>query len=603
MATARDMVTRALRAGEGRKFKAYEKRAAQINDIEPEMELLSDEELRAEADVLRTRARDGESLDDLLPEAFALARESARRSLGQRHFDVQLIGGMVLHDGAIAEMKTGEGKTLTATLAVFLNTLAGDSVHVVTVNDYLARRDAEWMKPVYDALGVTVAWIQSPDDHEDRKQKYACDVVYGTNSEFGFDYLRDNMSEALEHCVQRDHRFGIVDEVDNILIDEARTPLIISGAPEQAAQIYYQFARLARQMEGVPAKDRLKSLGESKDTSDADYDYEYDEKHKTVAPTERGVKRAEDFIGVDNLYLSEHGSLVNHLVQALKAESLYKVDKDYAVVDGEVLIIDEFTGRILEGRRWSEGLHQAVEAKEGVAIGEENQTLATITLQNYFRLYDKLSGMTGTALTEATEFMKIYKMPVVEIPTNRAMVRLDHNDQVFKTKQGKWDAVMDEIVARHERGQPILVGTVSVEVSEMIADQLKRNGIEHAVLNAKPEHAQREGEIIAQAGRRGAVMIATNMAGRGVDIKLGGDPEHLAERELKQRGITPADDGYEEALEAAIVELGPQCAAEAEEVRELGGLYICGTERHESRRIDNQLRGRSGRQGDPGESR
>jgi preprotein translocase subunit SecA len=603
MANARDMVTRALRVGEGRKFKAYEKRAEKINAIEPEMELLGDEELRAETDSLRERARGGETLDDLLPEAFALTREAARRSIGQRHFDVQLIGGMALNDGAIAEMKTGEGKTLTATLAVFLNTLAGDSVHVVTVNDYLARRDAEWMKPVYDALGISVAAIQDADDHEARHVKYACDVVYGTNSEFGFDYLRDNMSEALEHCVQRGHHFAVVDEVDNILIDEARTPLIISGAPEEAAQIYYQFARLARQMDGVPAKDRLRSLGESKDTSEADYDYEFDEKHKTVSPTERGVKRAEEFLGVDNLYLGEHGTLVNHLSQALKAESLYGKDKDYAVVDGQVMIIDEFTGRILEGRRWSEGLHQAVEAKEGVAIGEENQTLATITLQNYFRLYDKLSGMTGTALTEATEFMKIYKVPVVEIPTNRPMVRADHNDQIFKTKDGKWKAVLEEIMARHEKGQPILVGTVSVEVSEMISGELKRHGVEHAVLNAKPEHAEREGERIAEAGRRGAVMIATNMAGRGVDIKLGGDPEHLAHKELKKLDLSPGEDGYEEALEAKIAEMGPQCKAEAEEVRELGGLYICGTERHESRRIDNQLRGRSGRQGDPGETR
>jgi len=603
MANARDMVTRALRVGEGRKFKAYEKRAEKINGIEPEMELLDDDELRAEADSLRERAQGGEALDDLLPEAFALTREAARRSLGQRHFDVQLVGGMALHEGAIAEMKTGEGKTLTATLAVFLNTLAGDSVHLITVNDYLARRDAEWMKPVYDALGVSVAAIQDSDDHEARQVKYACDVVYGTNSEFGFDYLRDNMAEALEHCVQRGHEFAIVDEVDNILIDEARTPLIISGAPEQAAQIYYQFARLARQMDGVPAKDRLRSLGESKDTSEADYDYEYDEKHKTVSPTERGVKRAEEFLEVDNLYLGEHGTLVNHLSQALKAESLYKKDKDYAVVDGQVMIIDEFTGRILEGRRWSEGLHQAVEAKEGVAIGEENQTLATITLQNYFRLYDKLSGMTGTALTEATEFMKIYKVPVVEIPTNVPMVRADHNDQIFKTKDGKWRAVLEEIVSRHERGQPILVGTVSVEVSEMISGELKRRGIEHAVLNAKPEHAEREGELIAQAGRKGAVMIATNMAGRGVDIKLGGDPEHLAAKELKKQALTPDEEGYEEALAAKATELEPQCKAEAGEVRELGGLCICGTERHESRRIDNQLRGRSGRQGDPGETR
>src|SRR6476469_3599412 len=576
------MVTRALRVGEGRKFKGYEKRAEAINRIEPEMELLDDSELRQEADELRKRAADGESLDDLISEAFALTREAARRTLGQRHYDVQLIGGMVLHSGAIAEMKTGEGKTLTATLAVFLNTLAGDSVHLVTVNDYLARRDAEWMAPIYEALGVSVSALQEGDDHETRQRKYAGDVVYGTNSEFGFDYLRDNMAPALENCVQRGHEYAIVDEVDNILIDEARTPLIISGAPEQAAQTYYTFARLAKQLVGVPAKDKLRSLGESKDTSEVDYDYEYDEKHKTVAPTERGVKKAEEFIGVDNLYLGEHGSLVNHLVQSLKAESLYKKDQDYAVIDGEVMIIDEFTGRILEGRRWSEGLHQAVEAKEGVAIREENQTLATITLQNYFRLYDKLSGMTGTALTEATEFMKIYKVPVVEVPTHRQMVRADQNDQIFKTKDGKWKAVLAEIAARHEKGQPSLVGTVAVEVSEMISGELKRQGIEHAVLNAKPEHAEREGERIAQAGRRGAVMIATNMAGRGVDIKLGGEPEHLAQQELKKRGVTPGNEGYEQALAEKVAELEPLCVAEAEEVRDLGGLYICGTERHES---------------------
>jgi preprotein translocase subunit SecA len=598
-----DLVTKALRAGEGRKFKAYQKRAEAINRFEPEMEALSDAEIREEADKLRERARGGESLDDLLPEAFALTREASKRSTGQRHYDVQLIGGMVLHDGAIAEMRTGEGKTLTATLPVFLNTLAGGSVHVVTVNDYLARRDAEWMKPIYDALGCTVDAVQDFDDHDSRQRKYGLDITYGTNSEFGFDYLRDNMADQLEHCVQRGHHFAIVDEVDNILIDEARTPLIISGQPEQAAQTYYTFARLAKQMVGVPAKQKLKSLGENKETHEADYDYEYDEKHKTVAPTERGVKKAEEFVGVDNLYLGEHGNLVNHLSQALKAESLYRKDDDYAVIDGEVMIIDEFTGRILEGRRWSEGLHQAVEAKEGVAIREENQTLATITLQNYFRLYDKLSGMTGTALTEATEFMKIYEMPVVEIPTNKPMVRKDQNDQIFKTKDGKWGAVLSEIIGRHEKGQPILVGTVSVEVSEMISEALKREGIKHAVLNAKPEHAEREGELIAQAGRKGAVMIATNMAGRGVDIKLGGDPEHLAIAELKKQGITHESEGYEEALAAKTIELDPQCKAEGEEIRELGGLYICGTERHESRRIDNQLRGRSGRQGDPGESR
>ncbi len=600
---AKGLIDRALRLGEGRQFKEYERRVASINRIEDEMELLEDAEIRSEADELRERARNGESLDDLLPEAFALCREAARRTLGQRHFDVQLIGGMVLHDGAIAEMKTGEGKTLTATLAVFLNSLAGDPVHVVTVNDYLARRDAEWMGPIYDALGVSVGVIQAGHDPEQRKRAYACDVVYGTNSEFGFDYLRDNMAAALEHCVQREHAYAIVDEVDNILIDEARTPLIISGAPEAAADLYYTFARLAKQMVGVPAKEKLKSLGEDRDTSNVDYDYEYDEKHKTVAPTEPGVAKAERFLGVDNLYVSEHGTLVNHLIQALKAESLFHRDDDYAVIDGEVKIVDEFTGRILEGRRWSEGLHQAIEAKEGVPIREENQTLATITLQNYFRLYENLAGMTGTALTEAQEFMKIYEMPVVDIPTNVPMIRKDHNDQIYKTKNGKWKAVVAEIKERHERGQPILVGTISVEVSEMLSDQLTREGIDHVVLNAKPEHAQREGETIAQAGRIGAVTIATNMAGRGVDIKLGGDPEQLARAELRKLGVTPEDESYSEELARLLPRFQEQCAEEGERVVELGGLFICGTERHESRRIDNQLRGRSGRQGDPGESR
>src|ERR671924_253317 len=491
------ILDRALRLGEGKQFRQYARRVDQVNRWEPQLELLDDEELRAQADSLRERARNGEPLEDLLPETFAVVREVARRTMGMRHFDVQLIGGMVLHDGAIAEMKTGEGKTLTATLPVFLNSLAGKAVHLVTVNDYLARRDAEWMRPIYEALGVSVAAIQEGDDPSQRREKYACDVVYGTNSEFGFDYLRDNMAGSLEECVQRGHQFAIVDEVDNILIDEARTPLIISGRPEQAADLYYTFARLARQ------------------------------------------KKAEEFLGVDNLYLSEHGTLVNHLIQALKAESLYKRDRDYAVIDGQVMIIDEFTGRILEGRRWSEGLHQAIEAKEGVAIREENQTLATITLQNYFRLYDKLAGMTGTALTEAQEFMKIYEMPVVDIPTNEPMVRDDHNDQIYKTKDGKWKAVIEEIDARHEAGQPILVGTVSVEVSEMISGELNRRGIEHVVLNAKPEHAQREGETIAQAGRKGAVTIATNMAGRGVDIKLGGNPEGMAVTEPPKLGLSP----------------------------------------------------------------
>ncbi len=590
--------------GEGKQFKQHESRVETINQIEPEMELLEDSELKTEADELRKRAREGgESLDDLLPEAFALTREAARRTIGQRHYDVQLIGGMVLHDGSIAEMKTGEGKTLTATLAVFLNTLAGDAVHVVTVNDYLARRDAEWMQPIYEALGVSVSAIQEGDDPATRREKYAGDVTYGTNSEFGFDYLRDNMADSLEECVQRGHHFSIVDEVDNILIDEARTPLIISGRPEQAADLYYTFARLAKAMDGVAAKTRLKSLGESKDTSDADYDYEYDEKHKTVAPTERGIAKAEEFLGVDNLYLGEHGTLVNHLVQALKAESLYKRDTEYAVIEGQVMIIDEFTGRILEGRRWSEGLHQAIEAKEGVSIKEENQTLATITLQNYFRLYDKLSGMTGTAMTEAQEFMKIYKVPTVEIPTNRDMVRADQNDAIYKTKDGKWRAVVNEVEARNKKGQPTLIGTISVEISEMLSGEFKRRGIEHVVLNAKPEYAQREGETIAQAGRKGAVTIATNMAGRGVDIKLGGSPEGMADAELRKLGVSREDESYEEEHKALVDRFEQTIEAEANEIRELGGLYIIGTERHESRRIDNQLRGRSGRQGDPGESR
>jgi preprotein translocase subunit SecA len=600
---ARGIIDRALRMGESKQFKEYQGRVESINRIEPEMELLDDAELRSEADELRKRAKDGESLDDLLPEAFALVREASRRTLGQRHFDVQLIGGMVLHSGAIAEMKTGEGKTLTATLPVFLNTLAGNAVHLVTVNDYLARRDADWMRPIYEALGVTVSAIQEGDDPPERREKYACDVTYGTNSEFGFDYLRDNMAGSLEECVQRGYDFAIVDEVDNILIDEARTPLIISGRPEQAADLYYTFARLAKQLTGSAHKEKLKSLGESKDTRDADFDYEYDEKHKTVAPTERGITKAEDFLGVENLYLGEHGTLVNHLIQALKAESLYKRGVEYEIVEGEVMIIDEFTGRILEGRRWSEGLHQAIEAKEGVAIKEENQTLATITLQNYYRLYDKLSGMTGTALTEAQEFMKIYKVPTVEIPTNVEMIRVDQNDAIYKTKDGKWKAVVAEIERRHEIGQPILVGTISVETSEMLADQLKRRGIDHVVLNAKPEYAEREGETIAQAGRNGAVTIATNMAGRGVDIKLGGSPEGMAQAELRKLGLTPQDESYEEELKALIEQFESQIQAQADEVRELGGLFIIGTERHESRRIDNQLRGRSGRQGDAGESR
>ena len=472
----------------------------------------------------------------------------------------------------------------------------------MTVNDYLAQRDAEWMSPIYEALGVSVGVLQNQQSYEEKHQAYACDVVYGTNSELGFDYLRDNMAKDLGEKVQRGHAFAIVDEVDNILIDEARTPLIISGAPEQAADLYVKFARLAPRLklgqtpEGMDPRTKKQFM--------ADFDYEIDEKQKTVAVSEQGVAKAERFLGIDHLYRAENGHLVNHLNQALRAEALYKRDVDYAVIDGEVKIIDEFTGRILDGRRWSEGLHQAVEAKEGVSIQEENQTLATITYQNYFRLYDKLAGMTGTALTEATEFMKIYELPVVQIPTNKDMVRDDRNDQVYKTKEGKWNAVVKEIAARNENGQPVLVGTISVEVSELLSERLTKRGIKHTVLNAKPEHAAREADIVAEAGHPGAVTIATNMAGRGVDIKLGGNPEHLAAQQLAREGVEHADPlEYEQQIRAILPEVERKLAEDRERVMAAGGLFICGTERHESRRIDNQLRGRAGRQGDPGESR
>src|SRR5215218_10573716 len=606
------ILDRALRLGEGKQFKQYAKRVDRINAWEPELELLDDDELRAQADALRERAGNGEPLEDLLPETFAVVREVSRRTMAMRHFDVQLIGGMVLHAGAIAEMKTGEGKTLTATLAVALNALAGKGVHLVTVNDYLARRDAEWMAPIYNGLGLSIGVLQNMQPTADKIAAYKADITYGTNSEFGFDYLRDNMATSLEDKVQHGgrigadgkpdmHQFGIVDEVDNILIDEAQTPLIISGAPEQAADFYVRFAQLAKVMK--PGKRPEGMDPKTKKEFVADFDFEFDEKHKTVSVTEQGVERAERFLGIDNLYRAENGPLVNHLNQALKAESLYKRDVDYAVVDGEVKILDEFTGRILDGRRWSEGLHQAVEAKEGVRVQEENQTLATITLQNYFRMYDKLAGMTGTAITETTEFMKIYKLPVVQIPTNRPMVRKDENDQVFKTKDGKWRAVAREIQTRHEKGQPVLVGTISVEVSELLGQELAKRGIPHEVLNAKPEYAEREGETIAGAGRPGAVTIATNMAGRGVDIKLGGNAEQLTRNELAKLGLKPGDPDYDERFAQVLPSLEARVEEAREEVLEAGGLYIVGTERHESRRIDNQLRGRSGRQGDPGESR
>jgi preprotein translocase subunit SecA len=614
------LLDRALNMGESKQFRQHEKRVARIGDFEPELELESDDELLERMDALREHVRSqptddkiDAALDLVLPECFAIVREVGKRKMSMRHFDVQLIGGMVLHGGSIAEMRTGEGKTLTATLAVVLNSLAGRGVHVVTVNDYLAKRDAEWMMPLYEACGVTVGILQNNMEYEAKVEAYACDVTYGTNSEFGFDYLRDNMAQTIEEKVQHGgrlgedgrpvamHFFGVVDEVDNILIDEARTPLIISGAPEAAADHYIKFAKLAKVMSSGKTPEGMDPRSRKDFT--ADFDFEFDEKHKTVAVTEQGVAKAEKFLGIGHLYRAENGPLVNHLIQALKAESLYKRDVDYAVVDGEVKIIDEFTGRILDGRRWSEGLHQAVEAKEGVTVQEENQTMATITLQNYFRMYSKLSGMTGTALTDATEFMKIYKLPVVQIPTNRPMVRKDRNDQVYKTRDGKWSALLRAIQERHALGQPILVGTISVEVSEMLSAKLDKLGISHAVLNAKPEHAAREADVVAEAGRPGAVTIATNMAGRGVDIKLGGNPEHQAEVELRNLGLNRGDPDFDERFADVLPKMTERIAADHDKVIEAGGLFICGTERHESRRIDNQLRGRAGRQGDPGESR
>ena len=541
-----------LRLGEGRRLKRLKSQADYVASLEPDFEKLSDAELAGKTVEFKQRLENGEALEELLFEAYAAVREAAKRALGQRPFDVQVMGGIVLHEGDIAEMKTGEGKTLVATQPLYLNALEGTGVHLVTVNDYLARRDSEWMGPVYERLGMRSAYIESMMAFAERKEAYDADITYGTNSEFGFDYLRDNMAVSLEGVVQRGHRYGIVDEVDSILVDEARTPLIISGEPETAAKIYYDFARVAKSLNAVPHDPHRK--GEHPDA-----DYEYDEKHKTIAPTQAGVAKFERALGIENLYDPRHSQLVNHMIQALKAQSLYQRDDDYVLQDGEVKIVDEFTGRIMEGRRWSEGLHQAVEAKEGVVIQEEHVTLATITLQNYFRLYEKLAGMTGTAKTEEKEFVEIYNLHVVEIPTNVEVARADENDYIFKTEEAKYNAVIDDIVERHEKGQPVLVGTIAVEKSEYLSQLLQRRGIPHNVLNAK-EH-ERESEIIIDAGQPHAVTIATNMAGRGVDIKLG------------------------------------------EGVRELGGLYVLGTERHEARRIDNQLRGRSGRQGDPGESR
>jgi preprotein translocase subunit SecA len=582
------IIDRVLRTGEGKTLRQLKRISDQVNSIEEDFAALSDAELRAMTDEFRERYAAGESLDDLLPEAFATVREAARRTLGQRHFDVQIMGGAALHGGNIAEMRTGEGKTLTAVLPSYLNALSGKGVHVVTVNDYLAKRDSEWMGRVHRFLGLEVGVILSQQPPEERRKQYEADVTYGTNNEFGFDYLRDNMAWGLEECVQRGHNFAVVDEVDSILVDEARTPLIISGPAEQSARWYTEFAKVA---------PRLRR-GE-----DGEGDYEVDEKKRTVGIMESGVEKVEDWLGIDNLYDSVNTPLVSFLNNAIKAKELYKKDKDYVVINGEVLIVDEFTGRMLYGRRYNEGMHQAIEAKEGVQIQNENQTLATITLQNYFRLYDQLSGMTGTAMTEANEFHQIYKLGVVPIPTNMPMIRDDQSDVVYRTVAVKFDAVVADIVERHAKGQPVLVGTTSVEKSETLSRMLKRSGVPHEVLNAK--YHEREAAIIAQAGRKGAVTVATNMAGRGTDIMLGGNPDFLADIELHQRGLSPVDtpEDYEAAWAEAVEKAKGAVAEEHEEVVAAGGLYVLGTERHESRRIDNQLRGRAGRQGDPGLSR
>jgi preprotein translocase subunit SecA len=578
------IVEKLMRVGEGRTLKKLHRMALQVNELEDDFVKLSDAELREETDRFKARLADGETLDDLLPEAFAAVREAAKRTLGQRHFDVQLMGGAALHLGNIAEMRTGEGKTLVATAPAYLNALAGKGVHVVTVNDYLAEYQSDLMGRVHRFLGLSAGCILSSMTPEERRRMYACDITYGTNNEFGFDYLRDNMAWSADELVQRGHNFAIVDEVDSILVDEARTPLIISGPADQPTKWYVEFAKVARRLE----RDR---------------DYEVDEKKRTVGVLESGIERVEDYLGIDNLYESAHTPLVGYLNNAVKAKELFKRDKDYVVINGEVLIVDEHTGRMLPGRRYNEGMHQAIEAKEGVEIQNENQTLATVTLQNYFRMYDKLSGMTGTAMTEAAEFNQIYDLGVVEIPTNMPMIRKDQPDLVYRTEEAKLKAVVDDISERHTAGQPVLVGTTSVEKSENLSKQLRQHGVPHEVLNAK--HHEREAGIVAQAGRKGAVTVATNMAGRGTDIMLGGNAEFMAVAALKQKGLDPAEtpDEYEAAWDVALEEAKHAVQREHDEVTEAGGLYVLGTERHESRRIDNQLRGRSGRQGDPGESR
>ena len=591
------VIDKVLRIGEGKVIRRLEGIAKLVNSIEDDYVAMSDEELRGQTAEFRQRVENGESLDTLLPEAFATVREAAKRTLHQRHYDVQIMGGAALHLGNIAEMKTGEGKTLVATLPVYLNSLSGDGVHVVTVNDYLARFQAEWMGRVYHFLGVDYGVILPEMTPAERREAYAKDITYGTNNELGFDYLRDNMATELAECVQRGHNFAIVDEVDSILVDEARTPLIISGPAEDSQRWYTEMAGIANRL-----KPRYYDINMPEDRKPI-ADYEVDEKKRTVAILEPGIEKVEDHLGIDNLYESANTPLISYLNNALKAKDLFKRDKDYVVIEGEVLIVDEHTGRTLHGRRYNEGLHQAIEAKEKVTIKEEYQTLATVTLQNYFRLYDKLAGMTGTAMTEAAEFNKIYKLGVVPIPTNKPMIRDDQRDLIYRTEDAKFDAVVDDIVDRHEKGQPILVGTTSVEKSEKLSVQLKKRGVKHEVLNAK-QHA-REAAIIAEAGRRTAVTVATNMAGRGTDIILGGNPEHLADQDLRARGIDPVEhaEEYEAEYPGVLERFETQVKAEQEEVTDLGGLYVLGTERHESRRIDNQLRGRSGRQGDPGESR
>ena len=566
-----------LRMGERRRLEQLIEIVKVVNDFEPDIQALSDAQLLAKTGDFKARVEKGETLDELLPEAFAVVREAAVRTLGQRHFDMQIIGGIVLHQGKIAEMKTGEGKTLVATLPAYLNGLEGKGVHIVTVNDYLARRDSEWMGTIYKFLGLSVGLIQAQMPKDERTIAYRADITYGTNNEFGFDYLRDNLEVGFEAMVQRGHNYAIVDEVDSILIDEARTPLIISGAAEDSARLYRQFAGVA---------PRLKT-GE---------DYEVEEKSNSVAITEEGIRKVETILGVENLYDHLNTPLVHHMQNALKAKELFKRDVDYVVNNGEVIIVDEFTGRLMPGRRWSDGLHQAVEAKEGLKVRQENQTLATITLQNYFRMYDKLAGMTGTAATEAGEFEEIYKLEVVEIPTNEPMIREDRNDVIYKTEEAKFQAVVEDIGSCYEQGQPVLVGTISIEKSEHLSSMLKKRGIEHQVLNAK--HHQREAEIVAQAGRPQTVTIATNMAGRGTDIMLGGNPEMLARQRLAGQ-----EEVSEEEQKRVLQEVLGQCEEEKKKVLEAGGLYVLGTERHEARRIDNQLRGRSGRQGDPGASR